>query len=80
MGARPSHAQIRSGWAKATPLQKEIVEALWDKMAARAQWGTINDGRALLGQLKAGIPGYSGGMAETGPGRLEREAMWRLAA
>ena len=80
VGARPPHAQIRSGWEKATPLQKEIVTDLWDKMVARAQWGSINDGRALLGQLRAGLPGYSDGMAEAGPGRLKKGAMWRLVA
>ena len=48
-------------------------------MAARA-WGSINDGRALLGQLMAGLPGYSGGMAEAGPGRLKKGAMWRMVA
>ena len=41
-------------------------------MAVRASWGSVNDGRALMGQLMAGFPGYSGGMAETGPGRLEK--------
>ena len=80
VGARPPCSGIRSGWAKAAPLQKEIVVSLWDMMAARSRWGMINDGRARLGQLMAGFPGYSGGMAGAGAGALNTWAMWRLVA
>ena len=40
----------------------------------------VNDGRALRGQLMAGLPGYSSGMAEARPGLLEVGARWRLVA
>ena len=60
-------------------MQKEIVEQLWDKMARRAGWGTVSDGRALLSQLRSGLPGYSGGMGEAGQSK-KKGAMWRLVA
>ena len=38
-------------WEKASPLQKQIISDIWDRHAARAEWGTISDGRTALSRL-----------------------------
>ena len=80
MARRPTHGQIGAARGRATPLQKEIAEQLRGERSRRVGWGTVNDGRALLSQLRSGLPGYNGGMGEAGKSNKKKGAMWRLVA
>ena len=48
--------RLSRDWMTSTPLQKRLVTEAWDLQAARAGWGTINDGRAALSRLAGGSP------------------------
>ena len=40
-----------SDWGNATPLQRQIVQSIWEKQLERAHWGSIDDGGAVLRRL-----------------------------
>ena len=59
-GTLAAGAAKKEAFRSATPLQKMIISDIWDRHALRAEWGTINDGRAVLSRLTGSVgSGYS---------------------
>ena len=71
-----------STWSSATPTQRTIINELWSKLVQRADWGSISDGRAVLGRLGAGRMMDYGGVGQTArtTGRLKKGDLCDLLA
>ena len=50
--------KVGAEWSQASATQKALVLDIWNKQRARAQWGSLTDGKAAfvrLGKSKAGV-------------------------
>eukprot|EP00972_Heterocapsa_arctica_P066243 9772004-Heterocapsa_arctica.AAC.1 len=51
MSACPLHGGDKKAWKQCTGLQLEIISEIWRRHAVRAEWGSINDGKAVSDRL-----------------------------
>ena len=61
-----------SQWKLRRPLQDCILRDAWTRLRARACWGTINDGKAVLDRLGHGKKSGYAQMGEVKSGKYER--------